>query len=94
MAQNPIQFQKGLSVQDFVRLYGREDQCQRALEQWRWPAGFACPSCGHRGPAVRLRTRSLLQCRHCHHQTSLTVGTIFDATKLPLTTWFLVRASV
>jgi hypothetical protein len=38
---------------------------------------------------VRLRTRALLQCRHCHHQTSLTAGTIFEATKLPLTTWFL-----
>ena len=38
---------------------------------------------------VRLRTRALLQCRHCHHQASLTAGTIFEATKLPLTTWFL-----
>lgn len=30
-----------------------------------------------------------LQCRHCRHQASLTAGTIFEATKLPLTTWFL-----
>ena len=36
-----------------------------------------------------MRTRALWQCRHCHHQASLTAGTLFEATKLPLTTWFL-----
>jgi transposase-like protein len=29
------------------------------------------------------------QCRHCGHQATLTAGTIMQATKLPLTTWFL-----
>lgn len=62
---------------------------QTALEQWHWPQGFICPGCGHAVAPVRLRTRALLQCRHCRHQTSLTAGTIFAATKLPLTTWFL-----
>jgi hypothetical protein len=36
-----------------------------------------------------MRSRALLQCRHCHHRALLTAGTIFDATKLPLTTLFL-----
>lgn len=31
----------------------------------------------------------LLQCLACRHQSSMTVGTLFDNTKLPLTTWFL-----
>ncbi|WP_419632925.1 IS1595 family transposase, partial [Thiolapillus sp.] len=31
----------------------------------------------------------LYQCSACHHQTSLRVGTLFQASKLPLTTWFL-----
>lgn len=89
MPQNPIQFQKGLSLQTFLERYGREEQCEQALEQWRWPLGFVCPSCGHPHTPVRLRTRALRQCRHCHHQASLTAGTIFEATKLPLTTGFL-----
>jgi hypothetical protein len=38
---------------------------------------------------VRVRTRGLLQCRHCHHHTLLTAGTIFASTKLALTTRFL-----
>jgi hypothetical protein len=89
MAQNRIQFQKGLSLQAVMTRYGREELCVEALEQWRWPQGFVCPSCGHAGAPLRLRTRALWQCRPCHHQVSVTAGTIFAATKLPLTTWFL-----
>ena len=33
--------------------------------------------------------RQLYQCSRCHHQASVISGTIFEATKLPLTTWFL-----
>ena len=89
MAQNPIQFQKGLSLQQLLSDYGTEEQCEQALEHWRWPQGFVCPNCAHQHEPVRLRTRTLLQCRHCHHQASLTAGTIFADTKLPLTTWLL-----
>jgi hypothetical protein len=32
--------------------------------------------------------KELLQCSHCHHQTSATSGTIFHSTKLPLVNWF------
>ncbi|SDJ60971.1 IS1595 family transposase [Billgrantia gudaonensis] len=34
-------------------------------------------------------SRGLYQCHRCYHQTSLTAGTIFHATHLPLTIWFL-----
>ena len=43
--------------------------------------GLACLRCGHRHDPVHLRTRDLLHCRHCHHQVSLSAGTIFAATK-------------
>jgi hypothetical protein len=36
-----------------------------------------------------VKTRGLLQCKHCRHQTSLTAGTVFAYSKLPLTIWFL-----
>lgn len=89
MAENKIQFQKGLSLSVFLGRFGAEEQCAQALEHWRWSSGFVCPSCGRADEAVRLRTRALLQCRHCHHQASITAGTIFESTKLPLRTWFL-----
>ena len=88
MAKNQVQFQKGLSLSDFLRQYGSEEQCREALFRWRWPEGFRCPVCGHDG-YCEITTRQLYQCRHCHHQASLTAGTIFEATNLPLTTWFL-----
>jgi hypothetical protein len=87
MPQNPIQFQKGLSLNDFIRQFGTEERCAEALVNWRWPHGFICPLGGHREPCL-LPTRALYQCNHCHHQTSLTAATIFANTKLPLTTWF------
>ncbi len=43
MARNQIQFQKGMSIATFQRLYGTEEQCHAALVKMRWP-GFRSPS--------------------------------------------------
>jgi len=88
MARNKVQFQKGMSLTEFLQHYGTEDQCFDALYKWRWPNGFQCPSCGY-DKSCQLTNRKLQQCNRCHHQTSITAGTILESTKLPLTTWFL-----
>lgn len=88
MKKSAIQFQKGFSLPDFFKKYGAPEQCERALFEWRWPGGFVCPHCGHSRYCL-LNTNKLYQCYRCHRQTSLTSGTIFADTKLPLTTWFL-----
>jgi transposase-like protein len=88
MAKNKIQFQQDFSLQELFSKYGTEQQCREALIQWRWPQGFRCPVCDH-DQYCELTTRHLFQCNQCHAQTSVTAGTIFDSTKLPLTTWFL-----
>jgi transposase-like protein len=83
-----IQFQKGISLAAFQKLYGTEDKCRAALLKDRWPRGFVCPRCGStRGHA--LHSRPVVQCGGCRKQTSLTANTLFHSTKLPLTTWFL-----
>ena len=87
MARNKVQFQKGVSLNDFIKQYGTEDQCFDALYAWRWPKGFQCPACGH-DKCCQLTIRKLQQCNRCNRQTSLTAGTIFESTKLPLTLWF------
>jgi ribosomal protein L37AE/L43A len=87
MAKNQVQFQKGVSIPAFLKQYGQEKQCQSALHKLRGPEGFKCPECGHQEHCKI--SRGLYQCNRCHHQTSLTSGTIFEHTKLPLTTWFL-----
>lgn len=87
MARNPIQFQHGLSLPAFLDQYGSEEQCRAALYRYRWPKGFVCPECGN--TTCCQLSRGLYQCHRCHHQISLTAGTIFHATHLPLTTWLL-----
>ncbi len=46
MPKNQVQFHKGQSLRDFLKLYGTELQCAQAVFQARWPQGFRCPACG------------------------------------------------
>jgi transposase-like protein len=89
MARNEVQFQKGMSEARFDELYGTEPLCHAALVQWRWPHGFECPGCDGRDYCIVKRGgRSLFQCNACRKQTSITAGTIFSSSKLPLRLWF------
>ncbi len=90
MSINHVQFQLGLSMIEFAERYGTEAKCYRALYKWRWPHGFRCPACEHRGRS-RFRRVDVLyyQCSACRHQTTLTAGTLFEGTKLPLRIWML-----
>ena len=88
MARNAVQFQKGLSMAEFVGLYGSEDQCHAALVQMRWPDGFKCPKCGAKRHSY-LASKRLFQCTACRVQTSARSGTIFHKSRTPLTKWFL-----
>ena len=90
MAMNRIQFQPGLSMSEFFKLYGTELQCAAALEKVRWPSGFCCPRCGSAAHCVlRGGTHKVSQCNACRYQTSLIAGTVMQGTKLALTVWFL-----
>lgn len=90
MAMNQVQFQAGLSMTDFMREYGTEAKCYRALYRMRWLQGFRCPTCNGRARSrFRRAGRVYYQCRACRHQTTVTSGTVFAGSKLPLTTWFL-----
>ena len=66
--------------------FSTEQACRGYLFQLRWPDGFECPRCGGRKawPASDL----LWECVGCHRQISVTAGTIFQDSRLPLTVWF------
>ena len=90
MGINLVQFQPGLSMAEFIDRYGTEAKCYRALYKSRWPAGFRCPCCGDRRRSrFRRGMQVYYQCRACRHQTTLTSGTLFAGSKLPLRTWLL-----
>ena len=88
MPKNPIQFQKGLGLHEFLERYATEEQCRQALYALRWPTGYVCPACANT-TGCKLNNRAIYQCHKCHHQTSLTAGSIFHGTKLALNKWFL-----
>lgn len=86
---NRIQMQAGMSLTQFLLSYGQEHQCEAALEDARWPEGFCCPKCkSDRYYRYRRNDQPIFQCCDCRTQTSLTEGTVFHSTKLPLTIWF------
>lgn len=85
-----VQFQPGMSVPEFIGLFGTEEQCATALKAARWPDGFRCPRCDLADHyVVGHGARRLFQCQGCRHQTSLTAGSLMEHTKLSLRIWFL-----
>lgn len=90
MAYNLIQFQRGMSLPEFLACFGTEEACVEAVRRARWPEGFVCPRCAGRAHCIVIGSgRRLYQCHACRRQTSLTAGTLLGNTKLPLTRWFL-----
>jgi transposase-like protein len=71
----------------FVDMFPDDASCAAYLARLRWPQGFVCPDCKATSDAWN-ESRGRLECRICHHQTSVTAGTIMDKTRTPLTTWF------
>ncbi len=90
MKMNRIQFQQGLSLNQFLAQYGDEQQCELAFESARWPQGFVCPKCrsNQYGTYRRGKRVKVYQCKACRTQTTLTEGTIFHSSKISLTIWF------
>ncbi len=68
--------------------FGDEDTCHEYLEKLRWPSGAACPRCGDCSVS-EISTRDQFDCNGCRYRFSVTSGTIFDNTKLPLRKWFV-----
>ena len=74
------------SLQELERRFATEDACLAYLAALRWPAGFVCPACG--GTLAWETARGLRHCRRCGKQTSVTAGTLFHRTRLPLPVWY------
>ena len=83
MAQNTVQYQRGLSMLEFFDCYGSPQQCEALVRQWRWPGGFICPRCqGNWHSEFRRQERLYFQCSACRYQCSLVSGTLFESSKL------------
>lgn len=75
------------SLIKFQKTFPDNEACKKHLAEQRWPNGFVCPKCGHY-EAWYLANRNLFDCKSCRFQASLTVGTIFEGTRIPLVKWY------
>jgi len=76
-------------------IYLDEDAAREYLERLRWPNGAVCPHCGVIG-AYKLQPKpnskkpvrkGVWKCRACRKQFTVTVGTIFEDSHIPLYQW-------
>ena len=77
-----------INLISLIDRFHNEDKCRRYLEGLRWPDGLECPRCG--GKTIsRIKKRHQLDCDSCRYRFSVTAGTIFHDSHLPLWKWFV-----
>jgi len=74
-------------------IYADADKAREYLESVRWPEGPICPHCGCVDAATKLAGKAhragLYQCQECSQQFSVTVGTLYERSHIPLHKWLL-----
>jgi transposase-like protein len=78
------------SILEFQRHFSTDDKCREFLEEQRWNGTPVCPFCGSTN-VCRFTDGKLFKCRvkDCRKKFTVTVGTIYQSSKLPLTVWFV-----
>jgi transposase-like protein len=77
--------------------FSDEDAARKLLESLRWPNGAVCPKCGGANPyrltpkatSKRPCRKGVWKCRACRKQFTVTVGTIFEDSHIPISKWLL-----
>lgn len=76
-----------------AKIYNDEDAARKHLEAVQWPEGPVCPHCGVINEATLLEGKStrpgVYKCRPCQKPFSVTVGSVMERSKIPLTKWLL-----
>ena len=87
---NFAHFKSEISLMDY---FNTEEKCKAAIAQERWGDGEAvCPYCGCTHTYMTAEGRYI--CKECNSRFSVTVGTIFENTKVSLRKWFLAMYKV
>ena len=83
-----IDFSHFNSIIELTSYFNSEEKCKKVIFESRWNKhDVVCPFCGQHH--CTTRTDGRFHCSHCKANFSVTVGTIFENTKIPLVKWFL-----
>ena len=78
-----------INLISLIERYGDDAKCRRYLEGLKWHDGVKCPRCAS-DKISRILKRDQFDCDSCRYQFSVTAGSIFHDSHLPLWKWFLV----
>jgi transposase-like protein len=91
-----------LNLVALAQHFSDEDKAREFLEKLRWPDGPVCPHCGEINNAYKLEPKppkkdgknthvrkGVWKCGGCREQFTVTVGTIFEDSHIPLSKWLL-----
>lgn len=79
------------NLRELILSLPTEEQCRAYLAAHRWPDGkVACPHCGQEDKVYVIEGGKKYKCASplCYKKFSVTVGTVFECSNLPLTKWF------
>src|SRR5262245_3067314 len=89
---------RGLTLDEISQHFSTDEKAREYLEAVRWPNGPVCAHCGNAdsakvyklaaNPGKKVR-EGLYECAECHKQFTVTVGTIFEDSKIPLRKWLV-----
>jgi transposase-like protein len=89
---------KDLTLIQLFDRFGTDDKARAHLEKVLWPSGIVCPHCkcndqakfSNINPNPKAKTRAGLRyCSNCKGQFTVTVGTVFEDSKIPLRKWLI-----
>ena len=81
------------NLQDLIKKFSDETVCREHLIKQRWPDGkIICQYCGH-DHCYRIDKGERFKCANnkCYKRFRVTVGTIYEASNIPLSTWFIAQ---
>jgi transposase-like protein len=89
---------EGLTLPEIFAHFSTEEKARSYLEYVRWPLGPVCPHCQNKNesaiwkiepnPKKKIRA-GLYHCNACGKQFTVTVGTIFEDSHIPLQKWIV-----
>jgi len=89
---------KDLTLSEISERFATDDKAREYLEIIRWPNGPVCPHCKNAdsqkiwkieaNPSKKVRA-GLYQCAECDKQFTVTIGTIYEDSHIPLRKWLV-----
>ena len=84
-----------LTLDTILTTFATDEKARGFLETWLWPNGPTCPRCQSNDPKCVYKMQGatvragLHNCRNCKRQFTVTVGTVFEDSHVPLRKWLV-----